>query len=345
MPRPGVFGGRSAGYRREQSASCSDRYVTIANESFSGEMMGQITWDRRCLLLTNHALVMAVIAADPTVRVKEIAERVEVSERAVESLMNDLTDVGFISRRRVGRRNVYEVHEQMQLRHPLVEHARVGDLLAALGHAAPAEKPEASFGHGASAPGSAEHILACAGDSDTAMVRSHMSSTTKGVMMKRTLVSAIIASLLVFVSAGAAATYGVHYARSHGSACPSGAAASTTPDVAPAHVRAGSRRSTADTAKHHRATRRDHPLVTVRSTAATGRTTTTVHTPDGTGGVTQTPAGGTAGSGVAVGVAGTSVNVGTGGRGTTVDVQVGVDPPVLRDILHLPDRLLGGIAP
>ena len=57
---------------------------------------------------------------------KEIAERVEVSERAVESLLNDLTDVGFISRRRVGRRNVYEVHEQMQLRHPLVEHARVG---------------------------------------------------------------------------------------------------------------------------------------------------------------------------------------------------------------------------
>jgi len=50
-------------------------------------------------------------------------------------------------------------------------------------------------------------------------------------------------------------------------------------------------------------------------------------------------------TGVAVGVAGTSVNVGTGGRGTTVDVQVGVDPPVLRDILHLPDRLLGGIAP
>jgi hypothetical protein len=177
------------------------------------------------------------------------------------------------------------------------------------------------------------------------MVRSHMSSTTKGVMMKRTLVSAIIASLLVFVSAGAAATYGVHYARSHGSACPSGAAASTTPDVAPAHVRAGSRRSTADTAKHHQATRRDHPLVTVRSTAATGRTTTTVHTPDGTGGVTQTPAGGTAGTGVAVGVAGTSVHVGTGGRGTTVDVQVGVDPPVLRDILHLPDRLLGGISP
>ena len=250
--------------------------MTIANKSFSGEMMGQITWDRRCLLLTNHALVMAVIAADPTVRVKEIAERVEVSERAVESLLNDLTDVGFISRRRVGRRNVYEVHEQMQLRHPLVEHARVGDLLAALGPAAPAEKPEVSFGHGASAPGSAENIVACAGDSDMAMVRSHMSSTTKGVMMKRTLVSAIIASLLVFVSAGAAATYGVHYARSHGSACPSGAAASTTPDVAPAHVRAGSRRSTADTAKHHRATRRDHPLVTVRSTAATGRTTTTV---------------------------------------------------------------------
>ena len=68
--------------------------------------------DRRCLLLTNHALVMAVIAEDPNLRVKEIAERVEVTERAVESLLHDLIDVGFLSRRRVGRRNVYEVHEQ-----------------------------------------------------------------------------------------------------------------------------------------------------------------------------------------------------------------------------------------
>jgi DNA-binding transcriptional ArsR family regulator len=311
-------------------------------------MMGQITWDRRCLLLSNHALVLAVIAADPRVRVKEIAERVEISERAVESLLNDLTDVGFVSRRRVGRRNVYEVHEQMQLRHPLVEHARVGDLLEALVPAVPEEKPEASFGHAAAAPGFGEHIVACAGDGDTAMVRSHMSSTTKGVMMKRTLVSAIIASLLVFVSAGAAATYGVHYARSHGSACPSGVPASTTPDAASAGVRAGSRRSTADTAttRHrHLATRRDHPLATVRSTGATGRTTATVHTPDGTGGVIPTPAGGTAGTGLQVGVAGTSVKVGTGGRGTAVHVHVGVDPPVLRDILHLPDRLLGGISP
>jgi DNA-binding transcriptional ArsR family regulator len=236
-------------------------------------MMGQIAWDRRCLLLSNHALVLAVIAADPRVRVKEIAARVEVSERAVESLLNDLTNVGFISRRRVGRRNVYEVHEEMRLRHPLVEHAAVGDLLEALAPAIPDEIPEASFGHAPAAPGFGEHIVACAGDVDAPMVRSHVSSTTKGVMMKRTLVSAIIASLLVFVSAGAAATYGVHYARSHGSACPSGAAASTTPDAAPAGVRAGSRRSAAQrTTIEHRqpAIRRNHPLVKVRSTGATG---------------------------------------------------------------------------
>jgi hypothetical protein len=175
-----------------------------------------------------------------------------------------------------------------------------------------------------------------------------MSSTTKGVMMKRTLVSAIIASLLVFVSAGAAATYGVHYARSHGSACPSGATASTTPDAAPAVVRSGSRRPAAHgtTIKHrHAATRRNHPLVTVRSTAATGRTSATVRTPNGTGGVIPTPAGGTAGTGVQVGVAGTSVRVGTGDRGTTVNVRIGVAPPAIRDTLHLPGRLLGAVAP
>ena len=263
--------------------------------------MGQITWDRRCLLLTNHALVMAVIAADPHgPREGDRRARRGVGTRRRVAVERP-------DRRRVHLAPAGGPPERLRGARADAAAPSAGRALRGwatcwrrLAPQAPAEKPEASFGHGASAPGSAEHIVACAGDSDTAMVRSHMSSTTKGVMMKRTLVSAIIASLLVFVSAGAAATYGVHYARSHGSACPSGAAASTTPDVAPAHVRAGSRRSTADTAKHHRATRRDHPLVTVRSTGATGRTTTTVRTPDGAGGVTQTPAGGTAGTGVAL---------------------------------------------
>jgi DNA-binding transcriptional ArsR family regulator len=311
--------------------SSRDGRLGVAN---GGTRMGQIAWDRRCLLLTNHALVLAVVAAEPKIRVKEIAERVEVSERAVESLLRDLTDVGFVSRRRVGRRNVYEVHEHMPLRHPLVEHACVGDLLEGLAPRARAETPEASFGGSGGAPTFAENIVACTGDGDAAMVRSHMSSTTKGVMMKRTLVSAIIASLLVFVSAGAAATYGVHYARSHGSTCPAGAVAGTTPDAAPGGVRAGTPRSTASDDRHHQA---------VRRAVGTGQTTTTVRTPAGTGGVTQTPSGGSAGVGVQVGVAGASVNVGSGGRGTTVDVHAGVEPPTLRDILHLPDGLLGGI--
>lgn len=305
--------------------------------------MGQVMWDRRCLLLTNHALVMMVIAEDPKVRVKEIAERVEVTERAVETLLRDLTDVGFISRRRVGRRNVYEVHEHMQLRHPLVEHCQVGDLVKGLAQRPPAAKPEADFGNGATAAATTEHIVACAGDTDAAMVRSQLSSTTKGVMMKRTLVSAVIASLLVFVSAGAAATYGVHYAQSHGSAkCPAGAAAvSTTPDANPAGVQAGAQRRAQGHAKLKAAGRHDRPLVSVRSTGATGTTSTTVHGPSGTGGVIQTPAGGTAGTGLHVGVGGTSVNVGVGGQGTTVDVDA--DPPSVGDILHLPGRLLDGV--
>lgn len=305
--------------------------------------MGQVMWDRRCLLLTNHALVMAVIAEDPKVRVKEIAERVEITERAVESLLNDLTDVGFISRTRVGRRNVYEVHEHMHLRHPLVEHCRIGELLEPLTTKATEPIPEPRFGNGATAAVSGEHIVACAGDSDPAMVRSQLSSTTKGVMMKRTLVSAVIASLLVFVSAGAAATYGVHYAQSHGSAkCPAGAAAAgTTPDAIPAGVQSGARHTVESPAKPRTVKRRDHSLVSVRSTGTTGTTSTTVRGRSGSGGVIQTPTGGTAGTGLHVGVGGTSVNVGVGGRGTTVDVDA--DPPTVGDILHLPDSLLDGV--
>ena len=72
--------------------------------------MTTFSWDRKCLLFTNHALVLGVIAADPAVRIRDIAERVEITERAVEILLRDLIQVGFLTRKRVGRRNVYEVH-------------------------------------------------------------------------------------------------------------------------------------------------------------------------------------------------------------------------------------------
>lgn len=60
--------------------------------------------------LTNHGIVALVIASDPNVRMTDIAARTGLSRRAVQMIVTDLAEAGCISRRRVGRRNVYTVN-------------------------------------------------------------------------------------------------------------------------------------------------------------------------------------------------------------------------------------------
>jgi DNA-binding Lrp family transcriptional regulator len=72
--------------------------------------------------LTNHGHVLLCIAKDPGIRLRDVAERVGITERAAQRIVADLVEAGYISRRRQGRRNIYEIHPERPLRHP-VEHA------------------------------------------------------------------------------------------------------------------------------------------------------------------------------------------------------------------------------
>ncbi len=69
--------------------------------------------------ITNHAAVLMSIAQEPTLRVRDIAARVTITERATLNILNDLIDAGYACRRRDGRHNVYEVHPEAPLRHPV----------------------------------------------------------------------------------------------------------------------------------------------------------------------------------------------------------------------------------
>lgn len=69
--------------------------------------------------LTNHAHVLLCIAQDSEVRMAEIARLVGIGERAVHGIVHDLVDAGYVVRTRHGRHNVYEVHLDRPLRHPL----------------------------------------------------------------------------------------------------------------------------------------------------------------------------------------------------------------------------------
>ena len=82
--------------------------------------------------LTSHARVLLCIAQDPGMRLREIGERVGITERAAHRIVGELADAGYLSRERHGRRNRYTINSNLTLPDPVARRQRVGDLLALL---------------------------------------------------------------------------------------------------------------------------------------------------------------------------------------------------------------------
>ena len=82
--------------------------------------------------LTNHARVLAAIFEDHTIRVRDIAARCQLTERAVQKIIADLEEGGYLTHVRHGRSNVYRVASDTFLRHPADVGATVADLLSVL---------------------------------------------------------------------------------------------------------------------------------------------------------------------------------------------------------------------
>ncbi len=79
--------------------------------------------------LSNHGHVLLCIAREPGIRLRDVAERVGITERAVYRIVTDLEEAGYLTRSREGRRNRYEVHTDRRLRHPVVAHNDLSALL------------------------------------------------------------------------------------------------------------------------------------------------------------------------------------------------------------------------
>lgn len=82
--------------------------------------------------LTNHARVLLCIAEDPTMRLREIGDRVGITERAAHRIVNELVAAGYVSRRRDGRRNRYTVHRDRPVPDQPSRTQPIGELLAIL---------------------------------------------------------------------------------------------------------------------------------------------------------------------------------------------------------------------
>lgn len=89
--------------------------------------------DGRWTFVTNHFLVLFCLADDPRLRMSDVAQRVGITERAVQGIVSDLVEGGYLTRTRIGRRNRYEVREGMPMRHLEIQHRQLGDLLRVLG--------------------------------------------------------------------------------------------------------------------------------------------------------------------------------------------------------------------
>ncbi|MBD0741501.1 helix-turn-helix domain-containing protein [Streptomyces sp. CBMA152] len=82
--------------------------------------------------LTNHARVLAAIAKDRTVRIRDIAAHCRLTERSVQNIISDLERGGYLTHTREGRSNIYRVAPDTPLRHPADQQATVADLLSLL---------------------------------------------------------------------------------------------------------------------------------------------------------------------------------------------------------------------
>ena len=91
--------------------------------------MSQSSWT----FLTNHAHVLLTVARNPDIRIRDIADKVGITERAAQRILKELTDEGYLNATKVGRRNSYTVDPKLPLRHPLEHDVALGRLVDALG--------------------------------------------------------------------------------------------------------------------------------------------------------------------------------------------------------------------
>lgn len=82
--------------------------------------------------LSNHTHVLVCLAADGDQILRTVAQKVGITERAVQRIVADLEQAGVLHRERDARdarRNRYRINTNVRLRHPLESHCRIGELL------------------------------------------------------------------------------------------------------------------------------------------------------------------------------------------------------------------------
>src|SRR3972149_1787438 len=83
--------------------------------------------------LTNHALVLCIIAQQPRITTREISATIGITEKATRNIIKDLEADDYVTKKREGRRIKYRIDPDMPLRDETQQDKAIGDLLGILG--------------------------------------------------------------------------------------------------------------------------------------------------------------------------------------------------------------------
>ena len=86
------------------------------------------TWS----FLTNHARALICIAHDPAVRLRDIAAELAITERSAYAIVTELTDAGYVTKNKDGRRNRYEIQRHLPLHDAVARERTIGEVLDVL---------------------------------------------------------------------------------------------------------------------------------------------------------------------------------------------------------------------
>lgn len=82
--------------------------------------------------LSNHAHALICLAADEDCRVRDLAARIGITERATQRILADLEAAGYLVRERHGRRNHHRLVLDRPMRHPVEQAHTIRELVEAL---------------------------------------------------------------------------------------------------------------------------------------------------------------------------------------------------------------------
>ena len=79
--------------------------------------------------LSNYGHVLVCLARDPDTRMRDVADAVGITERAVQQIVGDLVSQGYVEKQKVGRRNRYRVVRSAHFRHDLENAVSLGSFV------------------------------------------------------------------------------------------------------------------------------------------------------------------------------------------------------------------------